>query len=476
MVEQLLVASQAGNQPFTPVSDAELAEFARLEARALKRANDYSAGEDSPAHQNRTWGSFRGQQAAGFLDGQDLPLTWNVESGQNVRWKTPVPGIATSSPVAWENRVFVTTAHGESADTTFRTGLYGDVAPVEDLSEHSWKLYSIDLGTGRIVWEQLVHKGIPLVKRHPKSSQANSTPTTDGRNVVVLFGSIGILANFDFDGKLLWKKDLGILNSGWFYNADYEWGHSSSPVIYRDSVIVQSDVQGQSYLAAFRLADGEEIWRSERDEIPTWGTPTVYEGPTGSEVVTNGTTIRGYDPTDGKLLWWLAPNSEVTVGTPIIHENLIIVTAGYPPVRPIYAVRPGSRGNLSLPEGAESSSSIAWSRSRGGTYIPTPIAYRGYLYMNANNGRLTCYDASNGEQIYRARIGGTGGSFAASPVASDGKLFFSAEDGTIYVAKAGPIYEDLAQNEMGEVIMASPAISNRTLVVRTLGHLYGIGK
>ncbi len=402
IVEQLVVAAQGRNRPFFPVTDAELAELARLESRARERASDHSENADSSADMNRSWGSFRGHQAAGSSDGQDLPESWNVKTGENIRWKTPVPGIATSSPVVWENRVFVTTAHGETADTTFRTGLYGDVAPVEDLSEHSWKLYSLDLATGRILWEKLVHKGIPSVKRHPKSSQANSSPTTDGRNVVVLFGSIGILANFDFDGKLVWKKDLGVLNSGWFYNADYEWGHSSSPVIYGESVIVQSDVQGQSFLAAYRLSDGEEIWRHERDEISTWGTPTVYEGPTGSEVVTNGTTIRSYDPANGKLLWWLAPNSEVTVGTPILHDNLIIVTAGYPPVRPIYAVRVGSRGDLSLPEGKESSSSIAWSRSRGGTYIPTPIVYRGYLYMNANNGRLTCYDAVTGEQIYRA--------------------------------------------------------------------------
>lgn len=477
IVERVLLMGPGGNQLFSPVSDAELAELAALEERARERAAEYvENAPDRSAAPSQPWSSFRGYRASGYSDGQDLPTNWNLESGQNVLWKTPIPGVSTSSPSIAGGRVFLTTAYSSRGDEAIRTGLYGDVKPVEDLSEHNWKLYGLDLRTGEILWERLVHKGIPGVKRHTKSSQANSTPATDGKNVVVLFGTVGILADYDVDGKLLWKKDLGVLNSGWFYNADYEWGHASSPVIYRDAVLVQADIQGDSFLAAFRLSDGKELWRTPRDEIPTWGTPTIYEGATGPEVVTNGPTIRSYDPRDGKLLWHLAPNSEITVGTPVIHQNLIIITAGYPPVRPIYAVKAGSRGDLSLPEGEESSRNIAWSRSRGGTYIPTPLAYQGYLYLNANNGRLTCYDAATGEQIYRARIGGTGGSFAASPIASDGHLFFTSEDGSIFVAKAGPVYEDIARNEMNEVIMATPAISEKTLVVKTVGHVYGIAR
>jgi outer membrane protein assembly factor BamB len=158
-----------------------------------------------------------------------------------------------------------------------------------------------------------------------------------------------------------------------------------------------------------------------------------------------------------------------------VAHDLFYVTAGYPPVRPVYAIRPGGSGDISLPEGSESSPAIAWSKSRGGTYIPTPIVYGDHLYTCANDGRMRVYDARTGEEIYKARVGG-GGTFSASPVASDGRLYFANEEGEVIVVKAGPEYEELAKNEMGEVCMSTPAISDGLLVVRTLKHVYGLGE
>lgn len=262
---------------------------------------------------------------------------------------------------------------------------------------------------------------------------------------------------------LLWKHPL-------------KWGHASSPVVYEDLVIVQADVHKGSFLAAYEVATGKEVWRTARDEIPTWGSPTVYRGPPRPEVITNGTTIRAYDPRTGRLLWWLGPNSEITVATPVAADGLVFVTAGYPPVRPIYAIRPGGSGDLSLPDGKTSSEWVAWSHDRGGTYIPTPIVYEDQLYTLDNNGRVVSYRAGSGEVIYCARVGGIGGSYAASPVAADGRLFFTSETGEVHVVRAGPRYEELARNEMHEVCMATPAISDGLLVIRTLNHLYGIGE
>lgn len=421
------------------------------------------------------WPAFRGPGGSGVSDGHDVPVAWDVTSGHNIAWKTALPGLANSSPVVWGDRIFVSTAVGSSGDDAVRTGLYGDVEPVEDLSPHEFKVFAVDRRSGEVVWDRTVFAGAPQVKRHPKSSQANSTPVTDGEHVVVLFGSVGRLACFDFEGRELWNQDIGVLDSGWFYDPDFQWGHAASPLIYDDLVIVQADVQRDPFIAAYDLSSGREVWRTSRDEIPTFSTPAIYRGKPGDEVITNGTTIRAYDPRSGEELWRLGPNSEVVVATPIVTDDMIYVTAGYPPVRPIYAVRPGGSGDISLPAGVESNESVLWSKERGGTYIPSPLLYRGLLYTANNDGRLTAYDAVTGTMVLRARIGGTGGSFVASPVAGDGYLFIGSEEGTVFVLRAGTQYEEIAANEMNEVVWATPALTPGLLVVRTLGHLYGIG-
>jgi outer membrane protein assembly factor BamB len=421
------------------------------------------------------WPSFRGPNGSGIADGQRIPLEWDSGAGKNIRFATPIEGFSVSSPIVWANRIFVLSASSGAADRTFRTGLYGDVTPINDLSEHRWLLYALDTRDGRVVWERRLERARPGTKRHPKSSQANATPATDGKRIVSLLGSTGFLYCHDFEGNLLWKREIGILNSGWFYDPDYQWGHSSSPILYDGRVIVQADVHGSPFIAAFDLESGNEVWRTARDgEIPTFATPTLYRGRTGDELVTNGTRIRGYDPKTGALLWHLGPNSEIAVGSPVATPDLIYVTAGYPPIKPIYAIRPGSRGDLALPEGVDKSEALAWSKTRGGTYIPSPLVYRGYFYTNENNGLLVCYDAATGEIVYRARIGGTGGAYAASPIAADGRLYFTTEEGETFVVKEGPQYRLLAKNRVEGVVLSTPAASDGLLVIRTLEHVYGI--
>ena len=425
----------------------------------------------------RNWPSFRGDGGSGNGDGQRAVTEWDVASGKNIKWKTAIPGIANSSPVVWGDRVFAVTAISKAGDNTFKTGLYGDVKPVDDLSEHQWKIYSLDKSSGKIVWERTAVTAAPRTKRHTKSSQASSTPVTDGRRIVAVFGSAGVLIAWDFNGKELWRVDIGALDSGWFFDPAFQWGHSSSPIIYRDSVILQADVQKGSYIAAWELATGKQLWKTPRtDEISTWGTPTISRTADGrDEIVTNGTKIRGYDPATGKQLWTLGPNSEITIGTPVVGNGLVFVTGGYPPVRPIYAIRPGAEGDISLPKGQESSQAIAWSNMNEGTYIPTPLVYGGYLFTLNINGVMTAYNPESGQRAFRGRVG-TGGSFSASPIAADGKLYVASEDGEIYVLTAGPGLTQIAKNDMKEVIMATPAISDGVIVVRTLGHLYGIGQ
>ena len=453
-------AAAAPGAATAPAGEATMAPT--REARSAPRAK--------PA----PWPSFRGPNASGVADGQGAVASFDVAAGTNVLWKTPIPGIAVSSPIIWGDRVFVTTAIGDG-DTTFRTGLYGDVKPVDDLSTHTWRIYAADRRTGAILWQRDVFTGAPQVKRHTKSSQANSTPATDGRHVVAVFGTIGLLVCYDADGTKLWQRDIGVVDNGWFLDPSYQWGHSSSPIIHGTSVIVQVDQQRGSFIGAFDLATGKPVWRTERpDEISTWATPTVVSGPRGDEIVTNGTKIRGYDAATGRLLWTLGPNSEITVGTPVAGQGVVYVTGGYPPVRPVYAVRAGASGDISLPKGDTSSQAIAWSNDREGTYIPTPLLYRGILYTLNSNGILTAYDAGSGERLYRARVGG-GGAFAASPVAADGRIYLASEDGDVYVVRAGRAYTELGTFPTNEVIMATPAIADGVMVIRTLGHLLGVG-
>jgi outer membrane protein assembly factor BamB len=435
-----------------------------------------TAADTKPAARTaaRNWPGFRGENAAGNGDGQGAVVEWDVDTQQNIRWKTAIPGISNASPVVWGNRVFVVSAISSAGDKTFRTGLYGDVAPVNDLSEHTWKIYCLDKATGKILWERDAFKGVPKVKRHTKASQANSTPATDGRRVVAMFGSIGILAAWDMGGKPLWQTNVGVLDSGWFFDPDTQWGHSSSPIIHGDNVIVQADRYKDSFIAAYHAATGKERWRTERDEISSWGTPTVFRAGNREQIVTNGPKIRGYDPSNGKLLWTLGPNSEVTVGTPVVGNGVVYVTGGYPPARPVYAIKPNASGDIALPKDQTTHEAIAWSNSEG-TYIPTPIFYDGILYTCGNNGVVTAYDGATGERIYRARVGG-GGSFSASPIAADGRLYFANEDGDIFVARAGRTYQEIAKNEMKGVIMSTPAISDGVLIVRTLDQVYGIGQ
>src|SRR5215210_495530 len=423
----------------------------------------------------QNWPQFRGPGATGVSEGQAKPVKWDASTSQNVRWKTPIPGLSHSSPVVWRNKVFVTTAVNSVKDET-RFGLYGDVEPVKDDPRHSWKVFAIDKSTGKILWERTAYEGIPKVKRHPKSSHAASTPATNGKYLIANFGSHGLYA-YDLDGKQLWKTDLGVLDAGWFYDADYQWEYGSSPTIYKNLVIIQADIQKNSFIAAYDIKTGKQVWKTVREEIPSWGSPTVYEGKLRAELITVGPkAIRGYDPATGKEFWRLGPMSEITTPTPFVAHDLIFVTSGYSPIQPIYAIRPGGNGNLTLKDGKESSDFIAWSKQRGGPYMPTPIVYGDLLYTCSNQGVLTAYNAKTGERVYQERLGGTGGAFTASPVASDGKLYFSSEDGDVFVVKAGPKYEFLSKNPVGEVMMATPAISDGLVIVRTISHLFAFGE
>jgi outer membrane protein assembly factor BamB len=421
----------------------------------------------------QNWPRFRGPAGSGVADSLPIRTVWDATTGQGVLWKAALPGVGHSSPVVWGNRVFVTTAITSAAKSQYNPK-DGGIDPSNDVAVHEWRVIALDKGTGKTLWSQTAHRGVPRRKRHVKATQANATPATDGRIVTVSFGSEG-LYTYDMQGTLLWKQDLGILDPGYAGQPDLSWGFATSPIIHGDLVILQCDIQQNSFIVAFHALTGAQAWRVSRDEIPAWSTPVIYQGKARTELVTSGSKYyRGYDPLTGKELWRLLDDTQVKVPSPVIAHDLFFLSGGNPRGRDFYAVRPGATGDISLAAGAERGAHVAWRKTRGSSYTPTPIVYDGLLYVCNDNGVLTVYEAISGVQIYANRVGTTNSTFSASPVAARGHIYLPSEDGEVFVVKAGRTYELVATNKMGEALMATPAISDGVMIIRGQQHIFAV--
>jgi len=352
--------------------------------------------------------------------------------------------------------------------------LYGDIKPVENEGPQKFNVYCIDRKTGKILWERTAFEGEPKVKRHPKGSHASPTAATDGKRVVVSFGSEGLYA-YDLNGKLLWKKDLGLLDAGYYMVPSAQWGYSSSPVIYDGVVVVQADVQKDSFVTALDAATGKELWRTPRADVPTFGSPAVVpytaNGGKGMQVVINGWKhTGGYDFKTGKELWRLKGGGDIPVPTPVYLDGLIVVTSAHGSSRPINAIRPDAVGDLN-----ENKAGIAWTVDKAGNYMETPLLADGLGYFCMDNGILSVFQLKTGEKLYQQRLGGGTSGFTPSPVMAGGRLYVTNEDGHTYVLAKGGEYKVLAENDLGETVMTTPAISGDVLFIRGRRHVYAIG-
>ncbi|MBS1828122.1 MAG: PQQ-like beta-propeller repeat protein [Acidobacteria bacterium] len=421
---------------------------------------------------DHNWPQFRGLDANGAGSGTP-PVEWNGESGKNVLWKTAIPGLGYSSPVIWGDRIYLTSAvSAGGSGAAVKLGLYGDITSVPGEGKQDFNVYCIDRKSGKILWTRTAFSGEPQFKRHPKSSHANPTPATDGKHLVVFFGSEG-LYTYDMNGKLLWKKDLGKLDSGFFRVPEAQWGFASSPVLHDGMVIVQADVQKDSFVASFDVKTGKELWRTGRTDVPTFGTPAVVPGANGAkQVVVNGwKQIAGYDLKTGKQIWHMAGAGDIPVPTPLFDNGLIVVTNAHGPGRPIFAIRNTAEGEITnKPE------ALAWKQDRAGNYMQTPLLHGGIGYFCFDNGVLTTFQLSTGERLYQQRLGAGSSGFTSSPVAAADRLYITNEEGHTYVVKLGNQYQLLGENDLGEQVMASGAISNGVLFLRGRGHLWALGE
>jgi len=424
---------------------------------------------------DRQWFMYRGNYASGFLNNANLPDTWDIKNGRNIAWKTKIPGMGHSCPVVWGNDVFVTTAVSEIDKGDIKTGIYGSIGSVQDSSIHNWIIYCIDKLSGEIKWEQISCTGIPEQKRHPMSSHANCTPVTNGNFVVAFFGSEGLYC-YDMKGNLQWEKDFGVLKSTFFLVPEAEWEFSSSPLIHEHVVIIQCDVMENSFVAAYDIKTGDEIWKQNRDEYPGWCTPNIYYNEDKAIVAVNGYKHRGgYDFETGDVVWKMSGGGDIPVPTPISGEELIYFNSAHGKISPVLAIHKNASGDITLKEDETSNEYIKWAKLRGGSYMGTMLLYQDFLYNARWNGRLTCYNALTGQEMYSEKVG-TGNSYTSSPVAADGVIYITDNQGVVYSVAAGPRFKLLEQNQLNEVCMSTPAISENYLLFRTSQHLIAISR
>ncbi|HLO00136.1 MAG TPA: PQQ-binding-like beta-propeller repeat protein [Pyrinomonadaceae bacterium] len=416
------------------------------------------------------WPQWRGPDGQGVSMEKGLPEEWS--DTKNIKWKTPIAGRGHSSPIVWGKKIFLTTAldgeviPGRPAGVTHKLSDGSEFVHPDAVGanlKHTFKVICIDRNSGKILWERVAYEGPVYDSRHRKGSFASSTPATDGKYVFAFFGSEGLYA-FDYNGKLVWKQNLGKLGTA-------SVGYGVSPVLYQNLVIMQCDDSGMnSFMAAFDKKTGKEVWRTPRKVDVTWTTPVLVHTARGVEVVTAAAeAIIAYDPLTGKELWRHKGLESNAVPTPVVSNDLVVLTSGAPN-KIALAIRAGGTGDVT------GTSQLVWTYNKGTAYVPSPILYGDYVYLTTDRGLLTCLDAKTGKIEYEGARVPVPATFTASPVAYEGKILMTSEDGETFVLKAGPKHEIIRTNSLGEPVYASPAIADGGIFIRGEKNLFAIGK
>ncbi len=424
-----------------------------------------AAAEDSD-----NWPGFRGSFGRGLAH-CPLPTSWNAEdpNNQGIRWRTPVPGLGHSSPAVFGDKIFLATAIAADGQAPLKLDGGGEPNAADDNGEQSWVVLCYSKSDGQELWRRTARRGIPKATRHAKATHANTTLAIDDKHAVAFFGSEGLYC-FDHDGNLLWERDLGIIDVSKY---GIGWGYASSPAIYQDCIALVCDDPDNPFVVVLRLSDGQELWRASRqgDSERSWGSPLIHAGSHPAQVVVNGWPwIVSYDLQTGQERWRIRGGGDNPVPTPFVVDDRIYITSAHGAESPIYVVHEQAHGNLTA---AEVNTDIIWQTKRGGSYMSTPVVVGDYLYLGNTNGVLRCFHALTGEKVYEQRLD-DGASISASLVAADEKVYCASENGFVYVVRAGPEFELLAKNPMGEACLASPAISDGVLYIRTLTSLLAI--
>ncbi|MEQ1896425.1 MAG: PQQ-binding-like beta-propeller repeat protein [Vicinamibacterales bacterium] len=419
---------------------------------------------------DQQWPQFRGPQSSGVAaDDPRLPETWSAT--ENVRWKADIPGIGWSSPVVWGDHVFLTTAIA-TTPAPVKARVYGAGEVAKTSPPQRWVVVDVDLKSGKIRWQREVGAAVPAQPLHLKNSFASETPVTDGERVYAYFANAGLFV-FDTKGKSVWSRPMPAprMRSG--------WGAAASPVLHGGRIYLVSDNEDQSFLLALDAKSGKEVWKADRETGSSWVTPFIWTNPLRTEIVTIGwKKIRSYG-LDGTPLWEMSGISTLSIPTPVAANGLLYLSSGYrnDPQKPVYAVKPGASGDISLKAGETSNAFVAWSNSTLASYNPSALVYRGTYYTLYDTAFLAANDATTGREVYgKQRVSADSTGFTASPWAYNGKVFALSEDGDTFVMDAGPAFKLVGRNGLDEMTLATPAIAKGTLLIRTASKLYRIGK
>jgi outer membrane protein assembly factor BamB len=393
-----------------------------------------------------------------------------------VRWQTPIAGLGHACPIIWGDRIFVATAVNPDHKPELKVGLYGAGDSYPEKESHQWHLLCLDKASGKVRWDKVEYQAVPRLERHAKASHCNSTPATDGKRIVTIFGSEGLFC-FDLNGRQLWHKDLGRMDAGPYDAPSLQWSFGASPILHDGKVVVQCDVLSEQFLAVFDARTGRELWRAPRKEVATWCTPIVASRPGRPQIIVNGwKQIGGYDFDTGRERWQLNEGGDVPVASPILAGDSVILTSGHGRFRPIRAIQlDAAIGDITTPEMGATNKAVRWCHPRLGNYLQTPIALGGFVWGCSNDGIVTCFDLKTGGVQYSERIGGGGQGFTASPVAARGKLYFTGEQGEVFVLPATNQFSVLATNKLGGLCLSTPAISDGRIYFRTVDGLVAIG-
>jgi outer membrane protein assembly factor BamB len=421
------------------------------------------------ASASSNWPQWRGPDGLGVSAEKNLPDEWSET--KNIQWKTPIPGLGYSSPIVWDKKIFLTTAIEGAQIPTGPTAVKHTLPDGKEFKHpdwvgsdrlHTFKVFCLDRDTGKLLWESTAYEGPVYDHRHRRGTYAAPTPVTDGQHVYAYFGSEGMYC-YDLNGKLVWKKSLGGIPT-------IGMGVGTSPVLHDNLVILLCD-QGfegkESFVTALDKKTGKEVWRVARPVQTSWATPLLVKTPQRAELITSGNEwIISYDPANGQELWRTKGLASHAIATPVTGHNLVIVSSGFPQKR-VIAIRFGGSGNL------DGTPYIAWKYEKGTAYVPSPILYGDYLYLQSDAGILTCLDVKTGEVKYEGgRVPVPAKFYGASPVAFDGKILLTSDDGDTFVIKAGPEHAVIRTNSLGEPVRASLAIADGKIFIRGEKNLY----
>jgi outer membrane protein assembly factor BamB len=420
------------------------------------------------------WPHWRGPGATGVAPDPKLPLRWSAT--ENIAWKARIAGVGVSTPIVSGDRVFVTSqigagvkrpgnhprlVQGSDAAAQGERALGGDVAGADaDRSKTAFVVEAFNRADGKRVWERRIEATGTLTPVHDKHNLATPSPVTDGKLVYAWFGTGQIVA-LDRTGAIVWQRHLATENGAF----DIQWGHGSSPVLYGDLLILLCDQPARSYVLAVDKATGKDRWKADRGQgRSSYSTPLVVEGAFGAELVVNSTErLDAYDAKTGQFLWHVGQESRFAVPSPVFHNGVIYASRGYRS-GPYMALKPGGRGDVNP--------HVIWQVATGAPYVSSLLYYDGIIYMANDVGVLTAVDATSGARVWQERVDGV---FSASPVAGGGHVYFVSEGGETIVVKAGRAPQVVGRNALGERAVASPAISNGRILIRTDAHVFAIG-